>query len=66
MYGGGYSEPLGYGQPEGADHFVVTFDYPESLFKDTFTFDGTGWHMLIESRDKSGNWKTFADERFTR
>jgi len=64
--GGAYSEPIGYGQAEGADRFVVTFDYPESLFKDTFSFDGTSWRMLIESRDKSGNWKTFAEERFTR
>ena len=35
IFGGPYSEPIGYGTHESDDRFILTFDYPDALLRET-------------------------------
>ncbi len=65
VFGASGADVVGTGKrlPNG---IVLEFPYATGLFRDTFTFDAatSTWRLLIESRDKSGAWTVFADERF--
>ncbi len=63
-YGGRYSETLGYGSRSG-DQIRFTFEYPDGPFLNTFMWNPQAktWRFLLETKDKTGKWKTFADQQ---
>ena len=66
VYGGRYSETLGYGvRAENQIRFV--FEYPDGPFHTTFLWnpDTKQWQWLMEARNKSGKWIEFADLTLT-
>ncbi len=67
LYGGRFSETLGYGTRDG-DAIKLVFEYPDGPFHTTFRWlpeSGT-WQWLMETRNKEGKWVQFADFRLTR
>jgi len=67
VFGGRYSETLGYGTRDGnAIRFV--FEYPDGPFHTTYRWSPeTGaWQWLLEQKDKDGKWTQFADLKLTR
>ena len=68
VFGGRFSETLGYGKLDEAAHAIrFVFEYPDGPFTNTFTFDSKTktWTSLMRQKDK-GQWSTFAEEKFTR
>lgn len=63
IYGGRFSETLGYGTKSG-DSIKFVFEYPDGPFRNTFTWDPKSktWRFFLENKDTAGNWKTFADQ----
>ena len=61
VFGGRWSETLGYGHRKG-DAIELVFEYPDGPFHTTFRREGTGWRILMEQRDATGRWKPFADQ----
>lgn len=62
VYGGRFSETLGYGtRTENEIQFV--FEYPDGPFHTTFRWkpDSKQWEWLMKAKDKSGGWIEFAD-----
>jgi hypothetical protein len=67
VFGGRFSETLGYGTRDGnAIRFV--FEYPDGPFHTTYRWSpGTGaWQWRLEQKDKDGKWAKFADFKLTR
>ena len=67
VFGGPYSETLGYGTRDGnAIRFV--FEYPDGPFHTTYRWspDTGAWQWLLEQKDKDGKWTQFADLKLTR
>lgn len=66
-FGGSFSETLGYGKREGEKIFFE-FAYPDGLFRNIFTRDGTAdtWTFVMQSSDGKGGWKLFAEDKLTR
>lgn len=67
IFGGRFSETLGYGARDGnAIRFV--FEYPDGPFHTTYRWspEKDTWQWLMEQKDKDGKWSTFADLRLTR
>ena len=67
VFGGRFSETLGYGRKTGnAIKFV--FEYPDGPFHNTFTWDPKAktWTFLGENKDSAGKWKVFAEDKLTR
>jgi hypothetical protein len=67
VYGGRFSETLGYGVRDGnAIRFV--FEYPDGPFHTTFQWspENNSWQWLMTQKDKAGKWATFADLKLTR
>jgi len=67
VFGGRYSESLGYGTRDGnALRFV--FEYPDGPFHTTFRWfpERDIWQWLLEQKDKNGKWITFADLKLSR
>ena len=66
IYGGRFSETLGYGARTG-DEIRFTFEYPDGPFHTTFRWQpGLGqWQWLMEGKSK-GQWKEFADVTLVR
>ncbi len=62
IFGGRYSETLGYGVRNGNEIRFV-FEYPDGPFHTTFRWspEATAWQWLLEQKDKDGKWTTFAD-----
>lgn len=61
VFGGRFSETLGYGTRSGnAIKFV--FEYPDGPFTNTFTWnpETKTWIFLMEQKDQTGKWKVFA------
>lgn len=61
VYGGRFSETLGYGTRNGNDIRFV-FEYPDGPFHTTFRWlpDSHRWTWLMETKNKSGQWTEFA------
>jgi hypothetical protein len=61
IYGGRFSETLGYGTRNGNDIRFV-FEYPDGPFHTTFRWlaDSHQWTWLMESKNKTGRWTEFA------
>jgi hypothetical protein len=67
VFGGRFSETLGYGTRSGnAIKFV--FEYPDGPFHDTFTWNPKTrtWNFLMQSKDKTGKWEIFAEDSLRR
>jgi hypothetical protein len=67
VFGGRFSETLGYGHRDGNEiHFV--FEYPDGPFHTEFTWDTAlkQWRWHMSQKDASGKWTTFADVTLTR
>jgi uncharacterized protein DUF1579 len=62
VFGGRFSETLGYGSRMG-DAIRVVFEYGDGPFRNTLAWTARekSWHWLIESKDQAGRWKTFAE-----
>ena len=62
VYGGRFSETLGYGKRSGNDIEFV-FEYPDGPFHTTFTWkpDAQQWRWLMREKDKDGHWLEFGD-----
>ena len=61
VYGGRFSETLGYGTRNGNDICFV-FEYPDGPFHTTFRWlpESQQWAWLMETKNKSGQWTEFA------
>lgn len=67
VFGGRFSETLGYGVRDGnALRFV--FEYPDGPFHTTFRWrpQSDSWQWLMEQKDKAGKWTPFAELSLTR
>jgi hypothetical protein len=62
VYGGRFSETLGYGTQVGNEIRLV-FEYPDGPFHTTFRWlpEAHHWQWHMQSKDKSGKWTDFAD-----
>lgn len=63
VFGGSFSETLGYGKRDG-NKIVFLFDYPDGPFRNIFTWDEKkkSWNFLMQNGDKKGNWILFAED----
>jgi hypothetical protein len=66
IFGGRFSETLGYGTRNGNEIRFV-FEYPDGPFHTTFRWsaENATWQWLMEQKDKDGKLTTFADLKFT-
>ena len=67
VFGGRFSETLGYGTRDGnAIRFV--FEYPDGPFHTTYRWSAEKdtWQWLMEQKDKDGKWTNFSDLKLTR
>jgi len=67
VFGGRFSETLGYGVRDGnAIRFV--FEYPDGPFHTVFQWspEKDTWEWLMTQKDKGGKWSTFADLKLAR
>jgi hypothetical protein len=67
VFGGRFSETLGYGVRDGnAIRFV--FEYPDGPLHTTYRWppEKDTWQWLMQQKDESGKWTNFADLKLTR
>lgn len=67
VFGGRFSETLGYGTREGNEIRFV-FEYPDGPFHTTMKWNaekGT-WEWLMRQKDKNGKWGEFGDLKMER
>ena len=67
VFGGRFSETLGYGKRESnAIRFV--FEYPDGPFHTTYQWspEKDTWQWLMMQKDKDGKWTNFGDLKLTR
>jgi hypothetical protein len=62
IYGGRFSETLGYGARDG-NKINFVFEYPDGPFHTTFSWkpDTHEWQWLMQTRNKAGDWVEFAN-----
>lgn len=62
VYGGRFSETLGYGHRSG-DSIEFVFEYPDGPFHTTFSWkpDTKTWQWQMRTKDKAGKWVLFGD-----
>ncbi len=67
VFGGRFSETLGYGVRSG-NSIKFVFEYPDGPFHNTFTWDREAktWNFLMRSKDKTGKWAVFAEDNLRR
>ena len=67
IFGGRFSETLGYGTRAG-NSIKFVFEYPDGPFHNTFTWNlgEQSWHFFLEQKSSDGKWKTFADQTATK
>jgi hypothetical protein len=63
VFGGRFSETLGYGTRNG-DSIKFVFEYPDGPFLNTFTWnpEKKSWTFLMQHKDQSGKWTLFAED----
>lgn len=63
VFGGRFSETLGYGQ-RSTNTIKFVFEYPDGPFHNTFTWlpETKSWIFLMEQKDPAGKWKVFAED----
>src|SRR6267143_45748 len=64
IFGGRFSETLGYGTPQGHDSIRLVFEGPSGPLHNTFTWNRKDrtWSILIKQKDGNGKWTVFAEE----
>jgi hypothetical protein len=67
IYGGRFSETLGYGVQSG-DQIEFVFEYPDGPFHTTFRWlpEKSQWQWLMRTKDNLGHWVEFANLVLTR
>lgn len=67
VFGGRFSETLGYGVRAG-NAVKLVFEYPDGPFHNTFIWnpETKTWSSLMETKDKTGKWTVFAEDHFRR
>ena len=67
VFGGRFSETLGYGKRSG-NVIQFIFEYPDGPFRNTFTWtsESNTWAFLMEQKDQTDKWKVFAEDRLVR
>lgn len=67
VFGGRYSETLGYGVRNG-NSIKFVFEYPDGPFHNTFTWtpESKTWKFLGEQKTQAGKWTTFAEDSLRR
>jgi hypothetical protein len=67
IYGGRFSETLGYGTRQG-NTIKFVFEYPDGPFHNTFTWnpESKTWRFLLEQKNEEGKWGVFADRTATK
>jgi hypothetical protein len=67
VFGGRFSETLGYGTRAG-DEIRFVFEYPDGPFHTTFRWNPEThqWKWRMQQKNKSGQWTEFADFTLTR
>ena len=67
VFGGRFSETLGYGKRDG-NSIKFVFEYPDGPFHNTFTWNASDktWTFLMEQKNKEGKWTIFATDRLRR
>ena len=67
VFGGRFSETLGYGQRSG-NSIKFVFEYPDGPFHNTFTWhpETKRWVFLMEHKDRAGKWGVFAEDTLRR
>ena len=67
VFGGRFSETLGYGKRDG-NAITFQFDYPDAPFFTTFTRDTASDGFRLEMKDHlaDGSWRSFASWRLVR
>lgn len=61
VFGGRYSETLGYGKRDG-NSIRFLFEYPDGPFVNSFAWkpELRKWHFVLESKNSDGKWINFA------
>jgi hypothetical protein len=64
IFGGRFSETLGYGEREHKKSIKFTFEYPSGPLHNTFQRNESKdqWSVVIEQKDDKGKWALFANE----
>ena len=67
IYGGRFSETLGYGTKTG-NQIEFVFEYPDGPFRTTFRWlpDKKQWEWQMRTKNQKGEWTEFADFTLTR
>ena len=67
IFGGRFSETLGYGKRSG-NSIKFVFEYPDGPFTNTFTWspETKSWIFLMEQKDQKGTWSVFAEDKAVR
>src|SRR5215475_4092378 len=67
VFGGRFSETLGYGKRSG-NTIQFIFECPDGPFHNTFTWnpESRTWVFLMEQKDQTGKWKVFAEDKLAR
>jgi hypothetical protein len=67
VFGGRFSETLGYGTRAG-NSIKFVFEYPDGPFHNTFNWNPAtkSWTCLMQQKDKSGKWTVFAEDTLRR
>jgi hypothetical protein len=62
IYGGRFSETLGFGTRSG-NSIKFVFEYPDGPFHNTFAWnpDSRTWRFLLEQKTNVGKWSVFSD-----
>jgi hypothetical protein len=66
VFGGRWSETLGYGRRDG-NTIEFLFEYPDGPFRTAFRWEpeSKSWHWRMRQKDKSGTWRDFANLTLT-
>ena len=67
VYGGRFSETLGYGKRSG-NEIEFVFEYPDGPFHTAFRWrpESGAWQWLMTQKDKRGKWTEFGNMTLTR
>lgn len=67
VFGGRFSETLGYGKRVGNEIDFV-FEYPDGPFRTNFVWDAAHqkWHWQMTQKNAAGQWTSFADVTLSR
>ncbi len=67
IFGGRFSETLGYGTRAG-NSIKFVFEYPDGPFHNTFMWNPESkiWRFLLEQKNAEGKWTVFADQTASR